>query len=239
MTLFSEVCGFTRHMIISVIRTVMLYIIIIFTVRMMGKRQISELQTSELVVTLLMSNIASIPMQDTEQSMLSGIIPILVLLVCEIFLSYLMLRRMGIRKIICGKPIIVINDGKVDQKAMKSLRMSTEDLFEQLRQKDIFDIEDVAFAIIETNGKMSIMKKPSSDIVTAKQLGVQTKYNGMQAVIVSDGEIAKYSLKFCGLNENWLYNILKNEKTKLTDIFIMTADKNKNYKIIKKENMFA
>lgn len=226
-------------MIISAIRTVLLYAIILFTVRMMGKRQISELQTSELVVTLLMSNIASIPMQDTDQSMLSGIIPILVLLVCEIFLSYLMLRRSSIRKLICGNPIVVINDGIVDQKAMTSLRISTEDLFEQLRQKDIFKLEDVAFAIVETNGKMSIMKKPSTNAVTAKQLGVQTKSaaNGMQTVIVSDGEIAYSSLKFCDLSESWLSQILKNEKTKLRDIFIMTADKGKNYHIIKKEGL--
>ena len=127
-------------MIISAIRAILLYIIIIFAMRMMGKRQISEMQTSELVITLLMSNIASIPMQDTEQSMLSGIIPMMVLLVCEIFISYLMLKKSGIRRLICGKPIIVINDGTVDQQAMKELRISTEDLYEQLRQKDVFDM---------------------------------------------------------------------------------------------------
>ncbi|MBQ8135006.1 MAG: DUF421 domain-containing protein [Clostridia bacterium] len=221
-------------MIISAIRTVLLYIIIIITVRLMGKRQISELQTSELVVTLLMSDIASIPMQNTDQSMLSGIIPILILLVCEIFISLLMLKHSGFRKLICGKPVIVINDGKVDQQAMKELRMSTEDLFEELRQKDIFKLEDVAFAIIETNGKMSVLKKPSSDTVTAKQLGVQTPDHGMQAVIISDGEIASSSLKFCGLDKKWLNGILKLEKLQLDDIFIMTADKSRKYNIIKK-----
>lgn len=226
-------------LIISAIRTVLLYIIILFIIRMMGKRQISELQTSELVVTLLMSNIASIPMQDTDQSMLSGIIPILALLVCEVLISYLMLKKARIRKLICGNPVIVINDGKIDQKAMKSLRMSTEDLFEELRQKDVFDLEDVAFAIVETNGKLSVLKKPSSETVTAKQLGVQTKDNGMQAVIVSDGEIAYSSLHFCRLSEQWLLNILKKEKIKMKDIFIMTADKSKNYKIIKKEGQLA
>lgn len=226
-------------LIISAIRTVLLYIIILFIIRMMGKRQISELQTSELVVTLLMSNIASIPMQDTDQSMLSGIIPILALLVCEVLISYLMLKKAGIRKLICGNPVIVINDGKIDQKAMKSLRMSTEDLFEELRQKDVFDLEDVAFAIVETNGKLSVLKKPCSDTVTAKQLGVQTKDNGMQAVIVSDGEIAYSSLRFCKLTEQWLLNILKKEKIKMKDIFIMTADKSRNYKIIKKEGQLT
>ena len=221
-------------MIITVIRTILLYIVIIIAVRIMGKRQISELQTSELVVTLLISDIAAVPMQNTDQSMLSGIIPIFVLIVCEIFISLVMLKNDKFRRVICGKPVIVINDGKIDQKAMTELRMSTEDLFEELRQKDVFRIEDVSFAIIETNGKISILKKPSSETVTAAQLGVQTKNNGMQAVIVSDGHISDSSIEFCGLNKKWLKQNLIRERVQLKDIFIMTADKGKRYNNIKK-----
>ena len=222
-------------MIISAIRAFLLYIIIIFAVRMMGKRQISEMQTSELVITLLMSNIASIPMQDTEQSMLSGIIPIMVLLVCEIFISYLMLKKSGIRRLICGKPVIVINDGTVDQQAMKELRISTEDLYEQLRQKDVFDISEVAYAILETNGQMSVFKKSMYSPLTVGDLEIQKEDTILQVTIVSDGEIAKSSLKVCGLGTNWLYETLKNENIALKDVFIMTADKYKNYSIIRKE----
>ena len=221
-------------MVITVLRTVLLYIVIIFAVRIMGKRQISELQTSELVVTLLISDIESIPMQNTDQTMLSGIIPIFVLLVCEIFVSLFMMKSNKFRKIICGKPVIVINNGEIDQKAMTDLRMSTEDLFEELRQKDVFDIQEVSFAIIETNGKMSILKKPSCDTVKAGQLGVQTKDNGMQAVIVSDGEIADSARQFCSLTKKWLRQTLINEKVRLSDIFIMTADRGRKYNIIKK-----
>ncbi len=222
-------------MIISAIRAFLLYIIIIFAVRMMGKRQISEMQTSELVITLLMSNIASIPMQDTEQSMLSGIIPIMVLLVCEIFISYLMLKKSGIRRLICGKPVIVINDGTIDQQAMKELRISTEDLYEQLRQKDVFDISEVAYAILETNGQMSVFKKSMYSPLTVGDLEIQKEDTVLQVTIVSDGEIAKSSLKVCGLGTNWLYETLKNENIALKDVFIMTADKYKNYSIIRKE----
>lgn len=221
-------------MVITVLRTVLLYIVVIFAVRIMGKRQISELQTSELVVTLLISDIASIPMQNTDQTMLSGIIPIFVLLVCEIFVSLFMMKSNKFRKIICGKPVIVINNGEIDQKAMTDLRMSTEDLFEELRQKDVFDIQEVSFAIIETNGKMSILKKPSCDTVKAGQLGVQTRDSGMQAVIVSDGEIADSSMQFCSLTKKWLRQTLINEKVRLSDIFIMTADRGRKYNIIKK-----
>ena len=129
----------------------------------------------------------------------------------------------------------MINDGKIDQDAMVQLRISTEDLYEQMRQKDVFNIDDIAYAILETNGKMSILKKPGKETVSAEQMGIKTTDSGLQTVIISDGEIAKNSMKFCGIDEKWLYDILKKEKIMLNDIFIMTCDKERSYKIIKKE----
>lgn len=222
-------------MIISVIRTILLYIVIILAIRIMGKRQIGELQTSELVVTLLISDIAAIPMQNTEQSLLSGIVPILILIVCEIIISLLMLKRAGFRRIICGKPIVIISDGKINQSEMHQLRMSTEDLSEELRQQGIFNIEDVGFAIVETNGKLSVLKKPEKDIPTAEELGIKTNDKGLEVVVISDGEISKYSLKICGLNRDWLFDILKKENTELNDVFLMIANGQGEYKIIEKE----
>lgn len=222
-------------MIISVIRTILLYIVIIIAIRIMGKRQIGELQTSELVVTLLISDIAAIPMQNTEQSLLSGIVPILILIVCEIIISFLMLKRAGFRRIICGKPIVIISDGKINQSEMHRLRMSTEDLSEELRQQGIFNIEDVGFAIVETNGKLSVLKKPEKDIPTAEELGIKTNDKGLEVVVISDGEISKYSLKICGLNRDWLFDILKKENTELNDVFLMIANGQGEYKIIEKE----
>lgn len=222
-------------MIISTLRTILLYIVIIAAIRIMGKRQISEMQTSELVITLLMSNIASIPMQDTDQSMLSGIIPIMILLVCEISISYLMLKRSKIRRLICGKPVIIINNGKIDRDAMMQLRISTEDMFEQLRQKDIFDIKEVAYAIIETNGKLSVMKKPENDTVTVSDMKIKAKEKPLQVSVISDGEISKSSLRYCGFQESYIQKVLKKESTALSDVFIMTMDKNGSYNIIKKE----
>ncbi|MBQ1660527.1 MAG: DUF421 domain-containing protein [Clostridia bacterium] len=222
-------------MIISTLRTILLYIVIIIAIRIMGKRQISEMQTSELVITLLMSNIASIPMQDTDQSMLSGIIPIMVLLVCEISISYLMLKRTKIRSLICGKPVIIIDNGKIDRDAMIQLRISTEDMYEQLRQKDIFDIKEVAYAIIETNGKLSVMKKPENDTVTVSDMKIKAKEKPLQVSVISDGEISKSSLRYCGFQESYIQKVLKKESTALSDVFIMTMDKNGSYNIIKKE----
>lgn len=223
-------------MIISVIRTILLYIVIILAIRIMGKRQIGELQTSELVVTLLISDIAAIPMQNTEQSLLSGIVPILILIVCEIIISFLMLKRAGFRRIICGKPIVIISDGKINQSEMHRLRMSTEDLSEELRQQGIFNIEDVGFAIVETNGKLSVLKKPEKDIPTAEELGIKTKDKGLEVVVISDGEISKCSLKICGLSRDWLFDTLKKENTELNDVFLMIANGQGEYKIIEKEH---
>lgn len=222
-------------MAVALIRTIVLYAFIIFAIKMMGKRQISDLQTSELVITILISNIAAIPMQNTAQPLLTGIIPILVLICCEILASFLMLKNLKIRQLICGKPIIVINEGKIDQKAMEYLRLSTEDLSEQLRQLDVFSLDDVWFAIMETNGQMSVMKKSEKQPPDAMTLKLKVPDGELETVVVSDGIISESSLQRCDLSKEWLSEIFEKEKVKLEEIFIMTAKKSKQYKIIKKE----
>ena len=223
-------------MTISFVRTLLLYIVIIVAVRLMGKRQISELQTSELVVTLLISDIASIPMQDTGQPLASGLIPIAVLVMCEIFVSAMMLKSSKFRKMVCGRPLIVINDGKVDQKEMRRLRMSTEDLAEQLRQKDVFSFEDVAYAIVETNGKMSVIKKPDKEQPTAGMLGVALPDTGIETVVISDGVISDFSLSLCSKSLDWLDGVLRGKNLRADEIFIMTANRKGDFNIIKKDD---
>ena len=222
-------------MSVSLIRTLLLYIVIIAAVRLMGKRQISELQTSELVVTLLISDIAAIPMQNTGQPLVSGFLPIAVLVSCELIVSTLMMKSAKFRRFVCGKPIIVINNGKVDQSQMRRLRMSTEDLSEQLRQMDVFNLEDVAYAIVETNGKLSVLKKPDKLQPDNSMLGIVIPDNGIEAVIISDGDISEFSVSLCGLSREWIDGILQGQNIALEDVFIMTADKQRNYNIIKKE----
>jgi uncharacterized membrane protein YcaP (DUF421 family) len=221
-------------MMISLIRTLLLYIVIIAAVRLMGKRQISELQTSELVVTLLISDIAAIPMQDTGQPLASGFIPIAVLAICEVGVSFIMMKSGKFREMICGKPIIVIRDGKIQPQEMHRLRMTTEDLFEAIRQKNVFHISDVSYAIVETNGKMSILKKPEQEMPTAGALGVAQTDSGFETVVISDGVINDSSLNLCNKNRTWLQNILKSKQLQPKDIFIMTADTSGNYQIIQK-----
>lgn len=222
-------------MIISIIRTLILYAVIIIAVRLMGKRQISELQTSELVVTLLISDIAAIPMQNTSQPLLSGFVPMLILVMCEIILSVLMIKHSKFRRFVCGKPQIVINNGTIDQQQMKRLRMSNEDLMEQLRQADVFSLNDVAYAIVETNGKMSILKKGESSPPTAKMLGIKSETEDFDVVVINQGIISDFALRLCNISNQWVKNTLTENKINQNDVYMMTANKSKEYNIITKE----
>lgn len=225
-------------MTISLIRTLLLYVMIIAAVRIMGKRQISELQTSELVVTLLISDIAAIPMQNTGQPLSSGIIPILVLVSCEIAASFFMVKNSRFRKLVAGKPQVVINNGTVDQAQMKRLRMSTEDLSEQLRQMNVFSIQDVAYAIVETNGKLSVMKKCRKRIRYPPSCWESAvPDHGIDAVVISDGRAVKFSLELCHLTEEWVMGVLNGQNLRLEDVFIMTANPKKNYYLIRKDEV--
>lgn len=201
----------------------------------MGKRQIGEMQTSELVVTLLISDIASLPMQNTDQSLLSGFVPILILIICEIVLSVLMMKRARFRRLVCGLPQIIIKNGEINQAQMKKLRMSTEDLCEQLRQAGCFKLSQVEYAIIETNGKLSILKKPEEESPSCSQLNIKPEKGNIETVVISDGELSKNSIEICGTSEQKIKKILNSEKTKLEDVFIMTFNNSGQYKIIKRK----
>lgn len=221
-------------MLISIIRTILLYAFIILAVRLMGKRQIGDLQTSELVVTLLISDIASMPMQDTALPLLDGIIPILILVACEIAASIFMIKSGKFRKVICGSPVMVIQDGKIMQKEMNRLRMSTEDLCVQLRQQDVFNLEDVQYCIVETNGKMSVLSKPEKRTPNAEELNIQIEDTGIEAVIVNDGVFLDNSLNLCEKDKTWAREKIEEHNLKVEEVYIMTANRAGEYNIIKK-----
>lgn len=145
-------------MLISLLRTIIIYAFIILAVRIMGKRQISDMQTSELVITLVISDIIAIPLQSVDQPLMSGLLPIVVLVSLEIILSIIMLKSSKFRNVICGNPMVIITDGKVLKDQLKKLRISYEDLYSLLRQQGIFDVQEVRYAIVETNGSISILK---------------------------------------------------------------------------------
>ena len=220
---------------IVLFRAVILYLLIVFSLRLMGKRQLGELQPSELVITILISNIASIPIEDASTPMATGAIPILVLVGFELIVSTISLHSKKFRSFISGKPVVIIKDGAIDQKAMKKLRFSIDDLMESLRGNNIFDVKEVSYAIVETTGSMSVMQKFNYKTVTAEMLKIKGKEPEPPIIIISDGKVIKDMLDHYNLTEVWLYNTLKANHIKKEEVFLMTSDKNGNYNIIKKE----
>ena len=173
-------------MAVILLRTVLMYGVILLAVRLMGKRQVSQLQNSELVVTLLLSELAVLPIQEEEKSLWVGLAPMAALVACELLVSVLMLKSGRFRQLVCGSPTVVIERGQVLQEAMRRLRLTTEDLFEQLRQKGVFYLEDVAWAIVETNGMLSVIRRPEEEPVTPKELGLSPASQGLEVVVISD-----------------------------------------------------
>lgn len=210
-------------MIVIFIRTLILYILVIFGMRLMGKRQLGELQPSELVITILISNIATLPIEDTAVPLLAGAVPVLTLICFEVILSHLTMKSTRLRTIISGRPRIIIRDGEIDQNEMRSLRYSVDDLMEQLRSKDVFDLQEVELAVVETTGSLSIYKKAPYQTASVKDLPIKAVSSPVPAVVVSDGTIIHAGLAYCNLTEKQLHQIIKKEGQRLEDIFLMTC----------------
>ncbi len=222
-------------MVITLFRTILLYLVVIFSLRIMGKRQIGELQPGELVITILISECAAAPIQDLNRPIISGIISIFSLVILEIVFSFLTMKLPFFRKMIDGSPAIVIADGKIKQQTMKKLRLSIEDLTNTLRQKGYFNLEDIAYCIVETDGNLSILPAPKETPATAQMVGFVKEDEGLPCVIVADGKINRKFLSQCNMTEEDVMEITRREKVKLKDVFMLTADRNHNYSLIRKE----
>jgi uncharacterized membrane protein YcaP (DUF421 family) len=223
-------------MIIVFLRAIILYILIIFCVRLMGKRQLGELQPSELVITIMLSNIATLPIQDINLPMLMGTIPILTLVSLDVIISAISLRSRTVRRWVCGSPKIIIKDGVINQKVMKELRFSIDDLMESLRTCNVFDISEVQYAIVETTGNINVYQKFENQNCTPEILNIKGESKNPPQLIVDDGKILPNSLELIGFSESWLQEVLKSKKIALKDIFLMTADDSGSVNIIKKED---
>ena len=206
------------------IRTVIIYTILTALMRLMGKRQLGELDVGELVITILLSEIASLPITNPEKSMFHAIIPIVTLAALEILTSFLILKCPFIKKILASKPSVLIAHGRLDKKAMKKVRISVEDLISQIRQNGIFDLDEVDYAILEENGKISIIPKAKNRQPDFEDLGMQTANSGMMHIIISDGIINGHSLSLLNIEKTRLVNFLQSHDLKLKDVFCMTCD---------------
>ena len=211
-------------MILSYVRTIILYLVLIFTIRMMGKRQIGQMEASEFVVTMLIANLASIPMQDSGIPLFSGLVPILTVLGLELVLSGLMLRSIFVRRLLCGKPVIIIENGKILQSNLRATRMTIDELMGHLRLKDVLDIKTVQYAILETNGNLSVFPYPASRPASAKEAGIQVKRQNLPVTIIEDGHLFQEDLQKVGKTEAWLANVLHQHDAALEDTFLLSVD---------------
>jgi len=216
-------------------RAIILYLLIILSLRLMGKRQLGELQPSELVTTILISNIASIPIENPNLPLILSVVPILTLVVFEFLVSSTALKSRRFRRILSGKPTVLIKEGTINQRAMKKLRFTIDDLLESLRTGGVFDISTVHCAIVETTGKVSVLVKESEQAVTPKILSLDCNAPPLPYVVISDGKTVPENLKECNLDRKWLLGTLKENGCIAADVFLMTADCQKNYLLVKKE----
>jgi uncharacterized membrane protein YcaP (DUF421 family) len=192
------------------------------------------MQPNELVVTLLISEIAAIPLQDSDQPVSVGIAAILVLVFLEIIISILAMKSFRIRKLLNGQSVVIIKNGTIDQQAMRNVRMTVVDLIELLRNKDVFNINDVAFAVLEVNGNLSVLLKKDAQTVTPKDINLNLDDDALPLPVISDGKLIKESLLALDFTQQKLQKILKKNKTSTDKVFLMTLDRNNNYTIINK-----
>lgn len=209
------------------IRTIILYTVVVVVMRIMGKRQIGELQPFELVIAIMISELAAVPMQDTGIPLLNGIIPILTLMIIEVAISYITLKSRKARKIVCGSPSVLIKDGKILENQMRIQRFNLSDLMEELRTSGYLNLSDVEFAILETSGKVSIIPKSDSTPVTRKDLNIKQPEELLPLAIIMDGELIEHNLQISGQNMTWLMERLKENGAKgINDVFIAIIDSN-------------
>ncbi len=203
--------------------------------RFMGKRQLGELQPTELVITILFSEIASVPLENNDSSLLNSLFLITFLVCLEIINSVINMKSPMFSRILQGKPAVIIENGILNQKKLKDLRYSTDDLLEQLRQKDVFDINEVNYAVVETNGTLSLKKKNNKEPLTAEQYGIKEKDDNIPFLAVNNGKLVKSSSKNSEITQTQIKSILKNENTDLKDVLILLVTDANNYTIIKKD----
>lgn len=211
-------------MINILLRTGIMYTLLLITVRLLGKRQLGEMEPSEFVVSTLLANLATLPMEEPDVPILHGIGPIVLVFLAEICIAYISLRSVSIRKFLCGKPVILIDNGKISTENLKRTRVNLDELTMQLREKNIFDLSTVKFAILETNGEISTLLYGKDQPPTAKDLGAKVGEAHLPITLISDGRIMEENLSLAGKDLQWLEKELKKRNCSLKNAFLFTID---------------
>lgn len=223
------------YMAINFIRAIIIYVVIIIAVRLMGKRQVGELKPHELVITILISAIAVIPLEENSMPLANCLVPILLFVSLEIIMSVISMKSLWFRNLLQGRPIFIIRQGKLDQKKLKQLRLTMDDVVDALRQKDIFDISQVEDAVIETNGSMSVLPKAEYQPITASDINLSVKEKGMPVAIVIDGKPVNEYFNEYKLKDSEIELVLQTVNRDAKRIMLLTIDDDGNTYLIEKE----
>ena len=211
-------------MLNTFVRVSIIYIFVLIVMRLMGKREISQMQPSELVIAIMIADLASVPMADTGIPIFNGIIPNFALLLFQLIISIINLKSIQLRKIICGKPRMLIYRGKIDERALKKEKITINELQERLRQINIFTIGDVEYAILETSGQISVIQKPEKRNTIPEDFNIIPTYEGIPYDLIIDGKVMYDNLKKIGKDEKWLKKEVEKFKIKPEDALIVTFD---------------
>ena len=211
-------------MLTSFTRTIFFYFVLLVVIRLLGKRQIGQMEPSEFVVTMLVANLASIPMEDPKLPLHSGLIPLGAVLLAELLLTRFSLRSVKFRRLLCGKPVILIENGRIIQKNLRRTHITLDELTGQLRLKDVLDLRTVQYAILETNGNLSVFLYPKDSPATAKDAGIHPKKQHLPVTVVGDGYLYRENFAAAGINDAWVRNFLERNDVELADIYLLTLD---------------
>lgn len=223
-------------MVIAVARSIILYLVIVIGIRLLGKHQVSELEPAEFALALIVADVASVPMQDFGIPLLTGIIPIITLLCLSMILSILSMKSLKLRALLTGVPSVLIRDGKLDQKELRRTRMTLDEILEELRLQGHTDLSDIRYAILETNGQLSLLPYAKEKPPAAKDLKVSVDDTGLPLVLINDGRLLSANLKRRGLSTAWLDKQLhKHGASDVSEVFLLTVDDKNRTHFIRKE----
>ena len=211
-------------MLLAYIRTIILYLVLISSVRLMGKRQIGQMEASEFVVSMLIADLAAVPMQDIAIPLLSGIVPLLTVLGLELTLSFLVMKSVVFRRFLCGKPVILIDNGKILQENLRRTRVTLDELMGHLRQKEVLDIRSVQYAILETDGNLSVFPYPENKPASAAEAGITVENQSLPVTIINDGYLSREDMVRAGKDMVWLRHILGKHKARQETTLLVWVD---------------
>ena len=222
-------------MILSYLRTAILYLVLIAVVRLMGKRQVGQMEPSEFVVTMLVANLASIPMENDGIPLYTGVVPILTVLGLELVLSVLSVSSVKFRRMLCGKPVILIENGKILQENLRKTRITVDELTGHLRLKEVLELKTVQYAILETNGELSVFLYPPHRPATAGEAGIPVPTQALPVTIIEDGKLLKQNLSLAGKTTAWVRKTLKANKATIQGTYLLTVDGEEKEQFIRRE----